>query len=58
MEQWPKNFQGRGFWGQWPGYISVMDDKERRERWICQICRKVYVVPDLARDCEERHLEE
>jgi len=35
-----------------------MDDKERIERWICQICRKRYVVTGLARDCEEKHLEE
>jgi hypothetical protein len=35
-----------------------MDDRERRERWTCQLCRKVYVVPDLARMCEEKHLED
>ena len=35
-----------------------MDDRERLERWTCQLCRKVYVVPDLARMCEEKHLEE
>jgi len=35
-----------------------MDDKERLERWTCQLCRKIYVVPDLARMCEEKHLED
>ena len=23
--------------------------------WICQGCLKTYVVPNLARDCEDRH---
>jgi|APGre2960657404_1045060.scaffolds.fasta_scaffold46955_3 hypothetical protein len=38
--------------------LRGMDERERLERWICQICRKRYVVPDLARGCEEKHLEE
>jgi len=26
-------------------------------RWECAICGKTFVVPSLARSCEEKHLE-
>jgi hypothetical protein len=26
--------------------------------WICDWCKKHYVVPQLARDCEDKHLKE
>ena len=28
------------------------------ERWTCQECGTVYVVPTLARDCEKKHVRE
>jgi len=34
-----------------------VDDKERLKRWTCDLCSKRYVVPDLARMCEEKHLQ-
>jgi hypothetical protein len=35
---------------------GFMSDAERIARWTCAICDKVYVVPDLARGCEEKHM--
>jgi len=26
-------------------------------RWSCGFCGKAFVVPSLARDCEEKHLD-
>jgi hypothetical protein len=34
-----------------------VDDAERIKRYTCALCDKRYVVPDLARMCEEKHLE-
>ena len=28
------------------------------DRWTCPVCRKRYVVPSLAEQCESRHQEE
>lgn len=28
-----------------------------RDLWVCEWCGKHYVVPVLARDCEDKHLE-
>jgi hypothetical protein len=28
------------------------------DRWRCRLCDKHYVVPILARDCEDRHMKE
>jgi len=33
-----------------------MNDAERRRRYTCAFCEKVFVVPELARSCEEKHL--
>jgi len=33
-----------------------MDDAARIARYTCEICSKRYVVPDLARMCEEKHI--
>lgn len=38
-------------------YCSVMDDKYAAS-YRCDWCNKVYVVPSLARLCEDRHLGE
>jgi hypothetical protein len=27
----------------------------KRDPWKCKTCGKMYVVPGLARDCEQRH---
>jgi len=32
-----------------------VDDKERLKRWTCAVCGQRFVVPDLARMCEEKH---
>ena len=34
------------------------EEARRRERWTCQECRKMYPVPILARDCEQKHIVE
>lgn len=50
------SFKGRGFYstgGQVPYYLD--SEKERRKRWQCFYCEKIYVVPDLARGCEAKH---
>ena len=50
------SFKGRGFYstgGQVPYYSDI--EKERRKRWQCFYCEKIYVVPDLARGCEAKH---
>jgi len=39
------------------GAYLNMNDAERIERWTCALCRKRFVVPDLARQCEQKHLE-
>ena len=33
-----------------------MDDPY--QLWRCKFCRELYVVPNLARDCEQRHRDE
>jgi hypothetical protein len=35
----------------------VNSDEERIKPWLCALCKKRYVVPDLARMCEQKHLE-
>ena len=34
-----------------------MNDVDRVKRWTCALCGKLYVVPELARVCEEKHLD-
>jgi transposase-like protein len=34
-----------------------MNDAERIKRYTCALCGKRWVVPDLARLCEEKHLQ-
>lgn len=34
-----------------------MESKEFLARYTCALCNKRYVVPDLARMCEKKHLE-
>jgi hypothetical protein len=31
------------------------NDKEYYDQWKCKTCGKMYVVPDLARQCEQKH---
>ena len=38
-------------------YNHIMDDKERLKRYTCEFCGKIYVVPQLARDCEIKCLD-
>jgi len=35
-----------------------VEDAVRIQLWTCDICKKRWVVPDLARMCEDKHLEE
>jgi hypothetical protein len=35
----------------------VNSEEERIKPWLCDLCKKRYVVPDLARMCEQKHLE-
>lgn len=32
-----------------------MDNAQRIALYTCQICNKRFVVPDLARGCEDKH---
>ena len=34
-----------------------MDDAERIKRYTCALCGKRFVVPDLARGCEDKHFD-
>jgi hypothetical protein len=29
----------------------------KKDPWQCEICKKMWVVPDLARQCEKKHEE-
>jgi transposase-like protein len=35
-----------------------MDDAQRLARYTCEFCKKRFVVPDLARLCEDKHMME
>ena len=35
---------------------GFMSDAQRMQQWTCAICNNIYVVPSLARDCEDKHL--
>lgn len=35
-----------------------MDDAKKIARYTCEFCKKRFVVPDLARGCEEKHMME
>jgi hypothetical protein len=35
-----------------------MESAEFLARYTCELCGKRYVVPDLARGCENKHIEE
>ena len=39
--------------------MGYYEDKERErlKRWQCFYCQKMFVVPDLARQCEAKHEE-
>jgi hypothetical protein len=34
-----------------------MTDADRIRRYTCALCDRRFVVPDLARSCEEKHLD-
>jgi transposase-like protein len=39
------------------GHNMSVESKEFLARYTCAICNKRFVVPDLARGCEEKHLQ-
>lgn len=30
----------------------------RSTQWVCEVCKTTYSVPSLARECEDRHLDQ
>jgi hypothetical protein len=36
----------------------VQGTRVKGDRWACEVCKEKYPVPILARDCENKHLDQ